>query len=121
MNILLRQILCLNGSVLDFYLLFYGVLYTEPKDLNFLLLPLTLEQVLWFGAIACLDSWLYTFTILPLRFLKALSILGQWIAQNVSKRTGLWNRPGGGQVLGRILRKDIDSASWTVSGEGWLS
>lgn len=53
--------------------------------LNFLLLPLHLEQVLWFGAIACLDSWLYTFTILPLRFLKALSVLGQWIVQNASR------------------------------------
>jgi hypothetical protein len=52
---------------------------------NFLLLPPNLEQVLWFGAIACLDSWLYTFTILPLRFLKALSILGQWFAQNLAR------------------------------------
>jgi hypothetical protein len=52
---------------------------------NFLLLPPNLEQVLWFGAIACLDSWLYTFTILPLRFLKALSILGQWFAQNLTR------------------------------------
>ena len=51
---------------------------------NFLLLPPNLEQVLWFGAIACLDSWLYTFTILPLRFLKALSILGRWAAQNLA-------------------------------------
>ena len=53
--------------------------------LNFLLLPPNLEQVLWFGAIACLDSWLYTFTILPLRFLKAVSILAQWFAQNASR------------------------------------
>ena len=44
---------------------------------NFLLLPPQLEQVLWFGALACLDSWLFTFTILPLRFLKALLILAQ--------------------------------------------
>ena len=42
---------------------------------NFLLLPPQLEQVLWFGALACLDAWLYSFTLLPLRFLKALSIL----------------------------------------------
>ena len=52
---------------------------------NFLLLPPNLEQVLWFGAIACLDSWLYTFTILPLRFLKALTILGQWLVENASR------------------------------------
>ena len=43
--------------------------------LNFLLLPPQLEQVLWFGALACLDAWLYSFTILPLRFLKAFYIL----------------------------------------------
>ena len=53
--------------------------------LNFLLLPPNLEQVLWFGAIACLDSWLYTFTILPLRFLKAVSILAQWFVQNAAR------------------------------------
>ena len=48
--------------------------------LNFLLLPPQLEQVVCFGALACFDAWLYTFTILPLRFLKALSILFQsWL------------------------------------------
>ncbi|KAK3110616.1 hypothetical protein LTR53_014901 [Teratosphaeriaceae sp. CCFEE 6253] len=30
--------------------------------MNFLLLPPSLEQVLWFGAVACLDAWLYSFT-----------------------------------------------------------
>ena len=44
---------------------------------NFLLLPPQLEQVLWFGAFACLDAWLYSFTILPLRFFKALWLLVQ--------------------------------------------
>jgi hypothetical protein len=52
--------------------------------LNFLLLPPALEQVLWFGALACLDSWLYSFTILPLRFLKALYILITSWAVNMS-------------------------------------
>ncbi|KAI9046300.1 TAPT1 family protein [Aspergillus affinis] len=42
---------------------------------NFLILPPALEQVLWFGILACLDSWLYSFTILPLRFIKALYML----------------------------------------------
>jgi hypothetical protein len=46
--------------------------------LNFLLLPPQLEQVLGFGSLACLDAWLHTFTILPLRFLKAANILIQW-------------------------------------------
>lgn len=49
--------------------------------LNFLLLPPQLEQVLCFGSLACLDSWLYTFTILPLRFCKAIFILIAWWAQ----------------------------------------
>ena len=44
--------------------------------ISFFLLPFHLEQVLWFGAIACFDAWLYTFTILPLRFIKALFMLG---------------------------------------------
>ena len=53
--------------------------------LNFLLLPPQLEQILWFGALACLDAWLYSFTILPLRFLKALWILSQSWARNLAK------------------------------------
>jgi hypothetical protein len=52
---------------------------------NFLVLPFYLEQVLWFGAAACLDAWLYTFTILPLRFSKALSLLVQWWFGNAGK------------------------------------
>ncbi|KAI5370655.1 putative Tapt1 family protein [Septoria linicola] len=52
---------------------------------NFLMLPPQLERVLVFGAIACLDAWLYTFTILPLRFLNALVILSRWIAGNASR------------------------------------
>jgi Eukaryotic membrane protein family len=48
--------------------------------LNFLLLPPQLEQVLWFGTFACLDAWLYTFTILPLRLFKSFYILWQsWV------------------------------------------
>jgi hypothetical protein len=53
--------------------------------LNFLLLPPQLEQVLYFGSLACLDAWLHTFTILPLRFFKALGILVQWWGQVVAK------------------------------------
>ncbi|MCJ1477754.1 hypothetical protein MMC13_006427 [Lambiella insularis] len=53
--------------------------------LNFLLLPPLLEQVLWFGALACLDAWLYSFTILPLRFSKAVYILGQSLRRNIEK------------------------------------
>lgn len=53
--------------------------------LNFLLLPPKLECVLLFGALACLDAWLYTFTILPLRFIKALLILSQWWGEVLAK------------------------------------
>ena len=53
--------------------------------LNFLLLPPQLEQVLYFGTLACLDSLLYTFTILPLRFFKAAAILIQWWGQVLAK------------------------------------
>ena len=53
--------------------------------LNFLFLPPLLEQVLWFGTLACLDTWLYTFTILPLRFLIAVSILASSWGHNLVK------------------------------------
>jgi hypothetical protein len=52
---------------------------------NFLLLPPRLEHLLWFGAAACLDAWLYTFTILPLRFGIALSLLARWWVGNAWK------------------------------------
>lgn len=45
---------------------------------NFLLLPPKLEAILGFGALACLDAWMYTFTILPLRFFIAIGILIKW-------------------------------------------
>ncbi|KAI9371624.1 eukaryotic membrane protein family-domain-containing protein [Aspergillus egyptiacus] len=50
---------------------------------NFLILPAALEQVLWFGILACLDAWLHSFTILPLRFIKALYILLESWARNL--------------------------------------
>jgi Eukaryotic membrane protein family len=53
--------------------------------LNFLILPPQLEQVLYFGSLACLDAWLHTFTILPLRFFKAAGILIQWWGQVLAK------------------------------------
>ena len=52
--------------------------------LHFLLLPPQLEQVLGFGSLACLDAWLHTFTILPLRFMKAAAILIQWWTKALS-------------------------------------
>lgn len=52
---------------------------------NFLLLPPYIEKTLVFGALACLDAWLWTFTILPLRFCIAFSILFRWWAYVVGK------------------------------------
>ncbi|KAI8072465.1 eukaryotic membrane protein family-domain-containing protein [Gongronella butleri] len=39
---------------------------------NFLAVPGSLEKLMGFGFVVCLDSFLYTFTILPLRFALAL-------------------------------------------------
>jgi len=72
----------------------YGAPPHHPDDsaaiameriMNFFLLPPKLEAALLFGVFACLDSWLYIFTILPLRFLKAIGVLmGYW-------RMRVWN------------------------------
>lgn len=84
---------------------------------NFLLLPFQLEQVLWFGALACLDAWLFSFTILPLRFLKALSILIHSLGSNLSKEVRLLGGviySGTGRVWRR--RRERDRTSRPVSG-----
>ncbi|KAK3903584.1 eukaryotic membrane protein family-domain-containing protein [Staphylotrichum tortipilum] len=47
---------------------------------NFLLLPWFLERVMSFGAAACFDAWLWTFTVLPMRFCIAASVLMRWWA-----------------------------------------
>ncbi|KAK3047273.1 hypothetical protein LTR09_011262 [Extremus antarcticus] len=81
--------------------------------LNFLLLPPILEQVLWFGAIACLDAWLYTFTILPLRFLKAVAILGRWVGQNIAREVhdlGTFVYSGVGRVWQRRRQSSVASS-----------
>ena len=51
--------------------------------LNFLLIPPYLEKILLFGALTCLDYWLYTFTVLPLRFFKSLWVLLQWTGRHL--------------------------------------
>jgi len=90
--------------------------------LNFLRLPPLLEQVLIFGALACLDSWLFTFTILPLRFLKAIGILLKWWARNATKEARdlnafvydgigrLWQRRQTGLESRRSSAADIPSS-----------
>ena len=105
--------------------------------LNFLLLPPLLEQVLWFGTVACLDAWLYTFTILPLRFLKAISVLGHSWVRNMSNEgkfvaafvysgTGrLWKRRGHRRNSIKLEKLDptgntksnIKSSAWSQPDE----
>ncbi|PFH52090.1 hypothetical protein AMATHDRAFT_74569 [Amanita thiersii Skay4041] len=38
---------------------------------NFLNIPLAMEKIIGFGFVLCLDSFMYTFTIMPIRFLLA--------------------------------------------------
>lgn len=52
---------------------------------NFLVLPFYVERTITFGALACLDAWLWTFTVLPMRFMIAISVLVQWWAYLVVK------------------------------------
>lgn len=54
---------------------------------NFLFLPMFLEKTLMFGALACLDAWLWTFTILPMRFCIAFGVLFRWWAYIAGKET----------------------------------
>ncbi|GJN84227.1 hypothetical protein PLIIFM63780_007783 [Purpureocillium lilacinum] len=71
---------------------------------NVLLLPPYLERVLNFGALACLDAWLYTFTILPVRFIMALAILIRWWGYVVGKET-MWLVGYVWYGLGRLWRR----------------
>lgn len=91
--------------------------------LNFLLLPPSLEQVLFFGTLACLDSWLYTFTILPLRFFKSLFILfqswivnlgleAQYISSFIVQGVGrVWKRKQRGYSVDKKVEQTGDNAA----------
>ncbi|KAI1387134.1 DUF747-domain-containing protein [Hypoxylon trugodes] len=91
--------------------------------LNALLLPPYLEHVLTFGTLACLDAWLYTFTILPMRFLIALGVLIQWWAYVVWKEVRwvvgyvwqgtwrLWQRGRRGRASSRNRSDSSQAAS----------
>lgn len=73
---------------------------------NVLLLPTYLERTLYFGALACLDAWLHTFTILPIRFFIAVAVLVRWWAYVLRKETSwlvgfVWY--GMGRVWGRMV------------------
>lgn len=49
--------------------------YKSERVSNFLRVGLAIEKVISFGSLVCLDSFLYTFTILPLRAVLALQNL----------------------------------------------
>ncbi|CAG8446103.1 9287_t:CDS:10 [Ambispora gerdemannii] len=48
---------------------------TTERVTNFLTIPIAMEKLMIFGVCLCLDSFLYTFTFLPLRFIIALYTL----------------------------------------------
>jgi hypothetical protein len=81
---------------------------------NVLLLPPYLERTLYFGALACLDAWLYTFTILPMRFCIALGVLMNWWAYMLGKEvkwlvTFVWSGLGRLWARGRMPREPLPS------------
>ncbi|KAK4050009.1 hypothetical protein OIV83_003833 [Microbotryomycetes sp. JL201] len=54
---------------------------------NFLTVPKELERIICFGVLICLDSFLYTFTILPLRVATAVYHLVANTYQNITLKT----------------------------------
>ncbi|KAI9858704.1 MAG: hypothetical protein M1813_007336 [Trichoglossum hirsutum] len=87
---------------------------TFERILNFLILAPQLERVLWFGALACLDAWLYSYTILPLRFLKALGVLVRWWSESLANEIKEITRfiyLGVGRVWRRRRRKISSTTS----------
>ncbi|KAJ5845481.1 hypothetical protein N7534_009150 [Penicillium rubens] len=72
--------------------------------MNFIMLAPMLEQVLCFGSLACLDAWLYSFTIMPLRFIKAVYILGEsWVMNVGAEIRFIWKFVLNG--IGRVWRR----------------
>ncbi|KAF9972520.1 hypothetical protein BGZ73_004340 [Actinomortierella ambigua] len=51
---------------------------------NFFSVPIAFEKMIVFGYFVCLDSFLYTFTILPARFVLALGALFRWMVSKLS-------------------------------------
>ncbi|KAK3342236.1 eukaryotic membrane protein family-domain-containing protein [Neurospora tetraspora] len=81
---------------------------------NFLILPFVLERSITFGALACLDAWLWTFTILPMRFGIAVSILLQWWGYVIGKETR-WLVGFVWYGLGRMWRRGRRGRSESVA------
>lgn len=71
---------------------------------NFLFLAPLLERSLIFGALACLDAWLWTLTILPLRFFRAVRVLVGWWGYVFAKEVR-WLMGFVWEGLGRMWRR----------------
>lgn len=85
---------------------------------NFLLLPWFLERAMSFGVLACLDAWLWTFTVLPMRFCIAASMLVRWWGHVISKEIR-WIVGFVWYGLGRMWQRGRRGRSVsTVSGRG---
>ena len=94
---------------------------------NFLIVPWYLEKAISFGALACLDAWLWTFTLLPMRFCIALSVLGRWwlhvlISEAQSVLAFVWHGMGRLWRRGRRGRRgrslsDASSSASSLRGE----
>ncbi|ORY61676.1 eukaryotic membrane protein family-domain-containing protein [Pseudomassariella vexata] len=85
--------------------------------LNALIMPYYLESTLTFGALACLDAFLYTFSLLPMRFCIAIGVLVKWWAYIVWKEMkwvvgyvwqGIWRLWKRGR-RGRSISRDAQS------------
>lgn len=92
---------------------------------NFLFLPPLLERTLIIGALACLDAWLWTLTILPMRFCLALKVLVGWwgyvLAKEVKWVIGfVWEGLGRMWQRGRRGRDISRQPSYTSSKSGDL-
>ena len=77
--------------------------------LNFLILPPQLEQVLYFGSLACLDAWLHTFTILPLRFFQSGLDLNSMVGPCPCEGSTLHIR-----IYLSRFGKDVAPTTWTA-------
>ncbi|KAJ9144104.1 Eukaryotic membrane protein family [Pleurostoma richardsiae] len=81
---------------------------------NFLVLPFFLEGTLTFGALACLDAFLWTFTILPMRFCVAFGVLFRWWAYVIGKEAR-WLIGFVWEGLGRMWRRGRQARGRTLS------
>ncbi|KAI6477980.1 hypothetical protein MCOR17_000286 [Pyricularia oryzae] len=84
---------------------------------NFLLLPGFLERTILFGALACVDAWLWTFTILPIRFVIAVGVLAKWWVYVVIKEAR-WSIGYVWYGIGRWWRRGARGRSASRADDG---